>query len=78
MSERREAVRAWAPKKPKWPWRDFLTDGEREAVEAAETISRDAKAMLRSATVLLNGYRNRAIQRAKYAAARPQESDSER
>ena len=28
---------SWQPRKPKWPWRDFLTNEERAIVTKAET-----------------------------------------
>lgn len=56
---------AFERKQPKWAWREYLTDEERETLDRAD----EAKA----AWTRLNGERasitNRAIQRAKYAAA---------
>lgn len=56
---------AFERKQPKWAWREYLTDEERETLDRAD----EAKAVW----VRLNGERasitNRAIQRAKYAAA---------
>lgn len=56
---------AFERKQSKWDWREYLTDYERETLAKAD----EAKAIWSS----LNGERasitNRAIQRARYAAA---------
>jgi hypothetical protein len=64
-------VSAWAPRGRKWPWYDFLTDDERAEVAIVERDSWEAKRKLAAATAILNPIRNRAIQRAKYAARLP-------
>jgi hypothetical protein len=50
------------PKKPKWPWRDFLTDDERRILESADA----AKAEWKKLNAERAAITNRAIQRAKY------------
>jgi hypothetical protein len=54
----------YAPRKPKWPWRDFLTVEERDKLSEAW----DAKQHWLSLNKESAAIRNRAIQRAKYAA----------
>lgn len=55
---------AWAPKAPKWRWRDFLTSDERKTLRAAEA----AKLAWKKLNIERAAITNRAIQRAKYAA----------
>ncbi|QCL88781.1 hypothetical protein [Agrobacterium tumefaciens] len=53
-------------KEAKWPWRDFLTDEEKEALAKADA----AKAIWESLNLQRASIQNRAIQRAKYAASK--------
>jgi hypothetical protein len=55
---------AWKPKKPKWPWRKFLTEEERKILRAADAAKSEWTKLNRNRA----GITNRAIQRAKYAA----------
>lgn len=69
-----EGGRRWSPRKPKWAWRDYLTDEEREALDAADRAKR--------AWEKLNAERakitNRAIQRARLAGRRALEEGTGR
>lgn len=60
---------AWNPRKAKWPWRDFLTEEEVDEVRGYERKIATAKYEMAMAQPPLNLIRNRAIHRAKYAAA---------
>lgn len=51
-------------RKPKWPWRDYLTLAEREKLAAAD----EAKRLWLELNKERAAITNRAIQRAKYAA----------
>jgi len=57
---------AFQKKEPKWPWRDFLTEDEKEALAKAD----EAKALWETLNTQRASIQNRAIQRAKYAAAK--------
>lgn len=59
-------VRRWEKAGGKWPWRDFLTDEEREILAKADA----AKAEWTRLNQARASITNRAIQRAKYAATR--------
>lgn len=54
------------PRTPKWPWRDFLTEAERQQLDRAEA----AKAEWKRLNTERAGITNRAIQRAKAHAGR--------
>lgn len=49
-------------RKPTWPWRDFLTDGERQVLEAADNAKAEWQRLNKERAAITN----RAIQRAKY------------
>lgn len=55
----------YAARKPKWPWRKFLTDEERATLTKADR----AKVAWMKLNINRASITNRAIQRAKYAAA---------
>ncbi|QTG13041.1 hypothetical protein G6M86_07210 [Agrobacterium tumefaciens] len=57
---------AFQKKEPKWPWRDYLTEAEKEALAKAD----EAKATWEHLNTQRASIQNRAIQRAKYAAQR--------
>lgn len=57
----------YEPRKPKWPWRDFLTLEERDKLAEAAEAKRHWLELNRERAAITN----RAIQRAKYAASRP-------
>ena len=59
---------SWAPRKPKWAWRDFLTEEEAAEVRDLERKIMHAKHIIALAMPVLNPIRNRAIHRAKQAA----------
>lgn len=58
----------WTRRKTKWPWHDHLSEDEASEVRDLERRIATAKYDLAMAVMLLNPIRNRAIQRAKYAA----------
>lgn len=58
--------RAPRPRKPKAAWRDYLTDDERAVIEAGDAAMKAARDANRDRPRIVN----RAIQRAKYYAAR--------
>lgn len=55
---------AWKPKKPKWDWRRYLTDGERETLKIADAAKREWQKLNHERASITN----RAIQRAIYDA----------
>lgn len=57
------------PRTPKWPWRDFLTEAERNVLARADA----AKAEWKRLNAERAGIANRALQRAKAAAGREQD-----
>jgi len=54
----------WKPKEPKWPWREFLTAGERRTLAAADRAKAEWQKLNKERAAITN----RAIQRAKYVA----------
>ena len=57
----------WQKRKPKWPWRDYLTPEERQTMARAEAAKREWLALNKERAAITN----RAIQRAKYHAGQP-------
>ena len=57
---------AW-PRQPKWDWRRFLTDDERETLRKADAAKSKWLALNKERAAITN----RAIQRAKYHGAKP-------
>ena len=55
----------WKRRKPKWDWRKFLTDDEHASLKKADAAKAAWLALNRERAAITN----RAIQRAKYAAA---------
>lgn len=55
----------YKPRKPKWDWRAFLTSEEKAMLQKAD----EAKAAWQKLNQNRAGIANRALQRAKYAAA---------
>jgi hypothetical protein len=54
-------VMAWKPKQPKWNWREFLTDEERQILRSVDAAKAEWMKLNRSRA----GITNRAIQRAR-------------
>lgn len=54
----------YKPRKPKWRWRDFLTEEEKTTLSAADAAKREWLKLNKERA----GITNRAIQRAKYEA----------
>lgn len=61
----------WGQKPAKWPWRDYLTVSEALEVSVYEAD----RESLAGKTANIGLIRNRAIQRAKYAARRASEKE---
>lgn len=57
----------WQHRSPS-PWREYLTQEERDQVLALEERAADLDAERRRITALIGPIRNRAIQRARYRA----------
>lgn len=53
---------AWKPKKPKWPWRSYLTAEEAATLKRADVAKAEWLKLNRERAAITN----RAIQRAKY------------
>ena len=53
-------------REPKWPWRDFLTEEERQILRRADGAKLEWQRLNRERAAITN----RAIQRAKYTAIR--------
>jgi hypothetical protein len=61
----------WRRREPKWPWRQFLTDEERETLRKAEAAKAAWLALNRERAAITN----RAIQRAKYHTPNPHSTE---
>lgn len=60
---------AYEKRKPRWPWRDFLTLEERNKLAEASEAKRHWQELNKERAAITN----RAIQRAKYAARTTEE-----
>jgi hypothetical protein len=58
---------SWCKPVAKWPWRDFLTEEEAKIILRADNAKAEWKRLVAEKAMI----QNRALQRAKYAAATP-------